>query len=141
MPIALRDMPTRAASGAFILHAGLEKWKAGEDTVSGIHGMAVGAYPLLAKIPPRTFVNVLAAAEIAVGAVLLVPLVPNRVAGPALTALAVGLLGLYFRTPGLRQPGSVWPTQAGTGVSKDVWLLGTGLTLAADAFRRPEVSR
>jgi hypothetical protein len=35
--------------------------------------------------------------------------------------------------PGDAQPGSVWPTQAGTGVSKDVWMLGIGLGLVAGA--------
>jgi hypothetical protein len=31
-----------------------------------------------------------------------------------------------------RKPGSIWPTQAGTGVSKDAWMLGIGLSLMAD---------
>jgi len=39
-------------------------------------------------------------------------------------------MGLYFRTPGLRKPQSLWPSQAGTAVSKDIWLLGIGATLA-----------
>jgi hypothetical protein len=26
-------------------------------------------------------------------------------------------------------PGSIWPSQAGTGISKDVWMLGIGLGL------------
>lgn len=33
----------------------------------------------------------------------------------------------------LRKPGSIWPSQAGTGVSKDVWMLGIGLGLLAGA--------
>ena len=38
---------------------------------------------------------------------------------------------MYLRTPAMHKPGSVWPTQAGTGVSKDVWMLGIGLGLMA----------
>ncbi len=48
-----------------------------------------------------------------------------------LTAFSGGLVTMYWRTPALRQPGSVWPTPAGIGVSKDVWMLGIGLGLLA----------
>ena len=57
-------------------------------------------------------------------------------AGAALTGFAGGLLGLYWRTPGLRKPGSVWPTQQGLGVSKDVWMLGIGAGLLTAALKR-----
>jgi hypothetical protein len=30
----------------------------------------------------------------------------------------------------------VWPTQTGIAVSKDIWMLGIGLGLLADAARR-----
>ena len=36
---------------------------------------------------------------------------------------------LHLRTPSLRKPGSIWPSQQGIGVSKDVWMLGIGLDL------------
>jgi hypothetical protein len=64
---------------------------------------------------------------------------PNKLAGAALTAFAGGLMTMYLRTPALHKPGSVWPTPAGTGVSKDVWMLGIGLGLLADrnSGRRP----
>jgi hypothetical protein len=39
---------------------------------------------------------------------------------------------MYLRTPALHKPGSIWPTQAGTGVSKDIWMLGIGLGLLVD---------
>jgi len=61
-----RDLPGRIATGAYILHAGLEKLHAGEARAKGLH-----------------------------------------------------------------KAGSVWPTQAGTAVSKDVWMLGIGLGLVA----------
>ena len=127
---SLSAYPARLATGAFILHSGLEKWRADEATATGVHGMAAGAFPFLAKVPSKKFLKALAATEIAVGAALLTPLVPARVAGAALTSFSGGLLALYARTPGLRKPGSVWPTSDGLAISKDVWLLGAGLTLA-----------
>lgn len=135
MRLSLRDVPTRLATGAYIVHAGWEKWTDDGTRAGGVHGMAVGAYPFLSRIPPATFLKGLAAAEISLGSALLAPLVPNRVAGAGLTAFAGGLLGMYLRTPALHKPGSVWPTSAGTGVSKDVWMLGIGLGLLADGLR------
>jgi len=41
---------------------------------------------------------------------------------------------VYLRTPALQKPGSVWPTQAGTAVSNDVWMLGIGLGLVAGSL-------
>jgi uncharacterized membrane protein YphA (DoxX/SURF4 family) len=134
-PMSLRQhaphLPGRLVSGAFILHSGLEKWKAGREVAEGTHGMASTAFPALAKLPPTRFLKVLAASEIALGAALLVPVVPARVAGAGLTGFSAALLGLYAKVPGLREPGSVWPTQQGMAVAKDVWLLGIGLGLMA----------
>jgi hypothetical protein len=133
MFLHLRDIPTRAAAGAYILHAGLGKWNGGEEQAKGVHAMAAGAFPFLAKVPPATFLKVLAAAEVGTGAALLAPVVSNKIAGACLTAFAGGLVTMYLRTPALHEPGSVWPTPAGTAVSKDVWMLGIGLGLLADA--------
>jgi hypothetical protein len=94
--------------------------------------MASGAFPIFARIPPRTFLKALALAEIGVGAALLAPVVPNRVAGAALSGFAGGLVTMYLRTPALHKPHSVWPTRAGIGVSKDVWMLAIGVGLLAD---------
>jgi hypothetical protein len=131
MRLSLRDVPTRVATGAYVLHAGLDKWKAGEDTAKGVHGMAAGAFPFLAKVPPTTFLKALSASEITLGAAPLTPFVPNRLAGLGLTAFSGSLLAMYLRTEALHEPGSVWPTQAGTAVSKDVWMLGIGAGLLA----------
>ncbi|XVQ89749.1 hypothetical protein ACQP2K_20740 [Microbispora siamensis] len=131
-----REVPGRVATGAYILHSGVEKWNADDDQAAGIHGMAVGAFPFLRSVPPRRFLKLLSAAEIATGAALLTPFVPAAVAGAALTGFSGGLLALYLRTPALHKPRSIWPSPAGIGVSKDVWMLGVGLGLLADAATR-----
>ena len=132
MFLHLRNVPTRVASGAYILHSGLSKWNGSEEQAKGVHAMASSAYPFLANVPPATFLKVLSAAEIGVGAALLTPFVSNRLAGAALTAFSGSLMGMYLRTPALHEPGSVWPTRAGTAISKDVWMLGIGVGLLAD---------
>lgn len=132
MRLTARNAPTRLTTGAYILHSGWEKWRGSEEHAQAIHGLAAGAYPFLRRIPPKTFLKALAATEISLGTVLLAPVVPNKLAGSALTAFAGGLLTMYLRTPALHQPNSIWPTPAGIGVSKDVWMLGIGLGLLAD---------
>jgi hypothetical protein len=133
MFLHLRNIPTRASAGAYILHTGLGKWNGSEEQAKGVHAMAAGAFPFLAKVPSAAFLKALAVAEVGTGAALLTPLVSNKIAGACLTAFAGGLVTMYLRTPALHEPGSVWPTQAGTATSKDVWMLGIGLGLLADA--------
>ncbi|QNK81469.1 hypothetical protein [Nakamurella sp. PAMC28650] len=128
----LRRAPGRIVTGAFILNSGLGKLKGDEQTAVGIHGMAKGAYPFLSKVPPTTFLKLLAIGEVAVGGALLLPLVPAGLAGLALTGFAGGMLGLYARTPGMHD-GKLRPTQAGTGISKDIWMAGIGIGLVIDA--------
>jgi uncharacterized membrane protein YphA (DoxX/SURF4 family) len=130
----LRNVPTRLAAGAYILHAGLEKWSGGPETAAGIHGMASGAFPVFANLKPTDFLKALSVGEIALGTALLAPVVPPAVAGAALTGFAGSLLALYLRTDALHKPGSIWPSQAGVGVSKDVWMLGIGVGLLADGL-------
>ena len=70
--------------------------------------------------------------EITLGAALLLPVVPAAVAGAGLAAFSGGLLGLYARTPGMRKENSLFPTQQGTPLAKDVWMMGIGLGLVID---------
>jgi hypothetical protein len=138
-PIPIRDIPGRLAAGAYIAHTGWEKWRAADERAAGIHGMASGAFPFLKAVPPEKFIRLLSAGEMALGATLLTPWVRSRAAGAALAAFSGSLLAMYWRTPALHRPGSIWPTQAGTAVSKDVWLLGLGLGLvASDVADREE---
>jgi hypothetical protein len=130
MSFRVSHVPVRLAAGSFILNAGLAKWSGDEATATGLHGMAAGTYPLLKNVEPSLFLKGLAASEIAVGAALLAPVVSATRAGLALTGFAGGLLGLYARTPGLRD--GLRPTQQGTPIAKDVWLLGIGTSLVVD---------
>jgi uncharacterized membrane protein YphA (DoxX/SURF4 family) len=130
----LRELPPRVVTGAYILHAGLEKWHGDEARAEAIHGMASGAYPGLKSVSAPNFLRLLAAGEIATGVALLAPKVPTWLAGAALTGFSGGLLGLYARTPGFRKPGSIWPDQKGIAVSKDVWMFGIGLGLLVDGL-------
>ncbi|USY18827.1 hypothetical protein NE857_26660 [Nocardiopsis exhalans] len=136
LPVRPHQMVLRAATGAFILNSGLSKRGADEDTAMGLHQMAVGTYPFLDKIDPVTFTRLLSAGEITLGTALLVPLVPSKLAGAGLSAFAAGLLGLYLRTPGMHKPGSLAPTPEGTPLSKDLWLLGAGLSLVLEGCDR-----
>jgi len=134
LPIKVADIAPRVATGAFILNSGLSKRNVGPEHAAGLHGMASGAYPFLGKMEPEQFAKLLSAGEIALGTALLVPVVPTALAGAALAAFAGGLVGLYLRTPGMRKEGSLAPTQQGTVLAKDVWMLGIGLGFVADAL-------
>jgi hypothetical protein len=125
-------IPVRVATGAYVLNAGLRKRAADDETAKGLHGFATTAYPQFEDTPPEKFTSMLSTAEIAVGALLLTPIVPTAVAGLALTTFAAGLVGLYLKAPGLREEGSLQPTEQGTAISKDVWMLAIGTALTLD---------
>jgi uncharacterized membrane protein YphA (DoxX/SURF4 family) len=129
-----RRLPGRLATGLFILNSGINKWSADEETAAGLHGMAVGTYPFLGRLKPRDFTRLLSVGEIALGSALLLPVVPSAAAGAGLTAFATGLLGMYARTEGMTREDRVRPTQQGTPLAKDAWLLGIGLGLIIDSL-------
>ena len=129
-----RRLPGRLAAGAFILNAGLGKWSADEETAARLHGVAAGTYPFLNAVKPRDFARLLSIGEIALGSALLLPVVPAAAAGVGLTAFSAGLLGLYARTPGMTKEDGIRPSQQGTALAKDVWMLGIGLGLTLDAL-------
>jgi hypothetical protein len=129
LPITLSEIGPRVSAGAYFLNSGLSKRNADEATAAGVHGFAAGTYPFLKSMEPQQFVTALSTAEIAVGGLLLAPFVPTAVAGLALTAFSGGLIGLYLRTPGMRKPGSLAPTQEGLVLAKDTWLVGIGIGL------------
>ena len=130
--VRLRHLPGRFTTGLFIVNSGLSKRHVDDDTAAALHGMAAVAYPFLRSIPPRRFVRLVCAGELALGTALLLPVLPTVVAGAALTAFSAGLLGVYLRTPGMREERSLRPTQQGIAIAKDVWMFGIGLTLLID---------
>ena len=130
----LAHLPLRVATGAYILNSGVSKQNLEGEAAEGMHGMAINAIPALKKIPAGPVRKILSTGEIALGAALLVPFVPSALVGAALVGFSAGLVQLYLKTPGMRQPGSIKPTQEGIGLAKDVWLLGAGLTLLLDGL-------
>ena len=129
LPITLSEIAPRLSAGAFILNSGLGKRGADAEAAAGMHGFAAGTYPFLKNLEPQQFARTLSTAEIAVGALLLTPFVPTALAGAVLTGFSGGLLGLYLKTPGMRKPGSLAPTEQGLAIAKDIWLLGIGVGL------------
>ncbi|MFC0007681.1 hypothetical protein [Micromonospora siamensis] len=130
----LTHAPLRVVIGAFILNSGLGKRTLEGQAAQGLHGMAVGAIPQLGELEPDRFAKLLSRGEIALGAALLAPFVPSALAGLGLAGFGAGLVQLYLKTPGMREPNSLRPTQAGIPLAKDAWLLAAGLTLALDSF-------
>lgn len=137
-----RQLPLRLAAGAFFLNSGSTKRKADRAVAERLQQFAATAYPIAGKIPPKPFLWFLSTTELAVATAMLVPVVPAVVAGAGVTAFSLGTLGLYLRAPGMREEDSLRPTEQGSAVAKDIWILGIGLSLIVDGLfecrkRRP----
>ena len=134
----LSHIPLRLSTGAFILNSGLNKQEIDKDTAAYLQGMAANAFPQVKELDPQKFGKVLSAVEIGLGAALLLPFIPSRLAGLALAGFSGGLLAMYVRTPGMTQEDDmdIRPTQEGTPVAKDVWMLGIALSLILDSRRK-----
>ena len=133
--MSLTQIPLRLTTGAFILNSGLGKLGADEGTAQFLHGAAASTYPSLFKdMEPKKFARVLALSEIGLGAALLAPMVPATVAGAALTGFGGSLIGMYLKTPSMTLDDGVRPSQEGTAVAKDIWLVGAGLTLLSQGI-------
>jgi hypothetical protein len=128
----VRQLPARAAAGAFLLNSGLGKWEPDDMTAGFLHGCAVKTYPFLAKMDPKDFARLLSASEISLGVALLVPVIPAWIGGLGLSAFSGSLLAMYLQSESAHVKGSVRPTQEGIPLAKDVWMLGIGLSLVAD---------
>lgn len=102
--IKVRRIPGRVATGSYILDSGLSILSAEDQAAAKLHGMATGSYPALKRVDPKLFTAI----------------------------LAVDLTGLYLRTPGMRQQGSLRPAEDGLALAKDVWMLGIAAGLLAD---------
>src|SRR5690348_6997322 len=99
----IRRAPVRAVTGAYVLSSGFDKVQAGEEYAKGLHGMVSGAYPAVEKVNPKVFTRAVGVAEMSLGAALLLPVVPPLAVGVGLVAFSGGLLGVYWRTPGMHR--------------------------------------
>jgi hypothetical protein len=132
MAFRISHVPLRATTGGFILNAGISHLSTDAEAAKGMHAMAANAYPILRDMDPEAFVRLLAASEIALGAGLVVPVIPSGLAGLGLAAFSGSLLGLYARSPGMHEEGSLRPTPEGVAVAKDTWMAGIALALIVD---------
>lgn len=126
------QLPLRASSGVFLLDSGLGKLAPDEEKAAHLQSFAAQTFPFAGKMEARQFARLLGTGELVIASALLLPVVSARVAGLGLSTFALGLLGLYFRTPGMRKEHSLRPTEQGLSLAKDVWLLGIGAALAID---------
>src|SRR5690606_31473249 len=106
-----------------------------DDTANFLHASAAGTYPALFRnMQPKKFAQLLAYSEMAVGAALLVPMVPATLAGVALTGFGASLVGMYFKTPSMTLDDGIRPSHEGMALAKDIWLVGAGLTLVGQGI-------
>lgn len=133
----IRRAPLRLVTGAYILNSGVGKLGADDDAAKKLHGFSSGTYPFLAKVQPKLYAKGLGVGEIAIGTVILLPFVSPVVAGAALVGFSGALLNVYWQTPGMHEEDSPRPTQQGSAIAKDVWMLGIGTGLIADGLLEP----
>jgi len=77
----------RITAGALILDAGVKKLKADEGTYAFLQQMAATGVPAVSKLDAATFGKLISGAETTLGATLLTPFIPSRLAGAGLTPL------------------------------------------------------
>lgn len=131
--MSIVQIPLRLTSGAFILNSGINKLKLSDEQAAGLQHMAVKGVPQLSKLTPAQFKNFVVAAEVGTGAALLLPMVPGWLAGAALTAFSGGLMSMYLNTPEMTEADGVRPSQEGTSVAKDLFLVGAGVGIMVDS--------
>ncbi|MGO2816107.1 MAG: hypothetical protein ACTICI_13785 [Brevibacterium aurantiacum] len=119
----------RAVPGAFILNSGIGKLGLDEASAAGLQQMAANGVPMVEEMTPAQFGKFLSYGEIAVGAALLLPFVPTRIAGAALTTFSAGLVANYFSIDSMTKDDGIRPSEDGTAVAKDTWLAAIGLAL------------
>ena len=127
--MSLSTAVLRAVPGAFILNSGIGKLGMPAEMAEALQGMAAQGVPPLGKLTPEQFGKFLSYGEIAVGAALLLPFVPRKVAGLGLAAFSGSMISMYLRTPGMTEADGVRPSQDGTSLAKDSWLLAIAAAL------------
>ncbi|MGO1686062.1 MAG: hypothetical protein ACTHYR_13885 [Brachybacterium sp.] len=127
--MSLSSAVLRAVPGAFILNSGIGKLGMPAEMAEALQGMAAKGVPPLGDLTPEQFGKFLSYGEIAVGAALLLPFVPRKVAGLGLAAFSGSMISMYLRTPGMTEADGVRPSQDGTSLAKDSWLLAIAAAL------------
>src|SRR5690625_6487426 len=106
-----------------------------EETAAGLQQMAANGVPMVENLTASQFGKFLSYGEIAVGSALLLPFVPTRLAGLALAGFSGSMVSMYLRTPGMTQSDGVRPTQEGTAIAKDTWMLAIAGALLLNQSR------
>src|SRR5690625_6746337 len=91
--------------------------------------MAANGVPMVENMTPAQFGKFLSYGEIAVGSALLLPFVPTRIAGAALTSFAAGLVSNYFSIDSMTKYDGFRPSVDGSAVANDTMLASFGLDL------------
>jgi hypothetical protein len=133
----LSHIPPRLTTGAFILNSGWGKRDLDKDSAAGLQAMAAQVIPPVSRIEPEKFGKLLSYAEMTLGAALLTPFLPSRLVGIGLGIFSGSLLTMYLRTPGVTLEDGIRPTQQGTVLAKDIWMLGIAAALVLDRKRKP----
>ena len=117
--MSLSNAILRGVTGAFVLNSGLSKRNLPTEAAQGLQGFAATGVPAVTKMSPDAFGKFVAYSEIGIGAALLTPVVPKKVAGAALGVFSAGLLSMYFRNPAMTESDGIRPSQDGMTLAKD----------------------
>ncbi|NLT30545.1 MAG: DoxX family membrane protein [Propionibacterium sp.] len=131
----------RAIPGAFILNSGLGKLNTPPEAAAGMQQMAASGIPQLGELEPTQFAKLLSYGEIALGTALLLPFIPNKLAGLGLGAFSGGLLSMYFRNDSMTEEDGIRPSQDGIALAKDSWLAAIALALLLSGTKRAKKAK
>src|SRR5699024_12425088 len=92
-----------------------------EETAAGLQQMAANGVPMVENLTADQFGKFLTYGEIAVGSALLLPFVPTRIAGAALTTCAAGLVSNYFSIDAMTKDDGIRPCEHGVPAANDTW--------------------
>jgi hypothetical protein len=130
--VRLSHIPLRLTTGAFILNAGWGKRHLDKDSAAGLRAMAARVIPPVNRIDAEKFGKILSYAEMTLGAALLTPFLPSRLAGIGLGIFSGSLFTMYLKTPGMTLKDGIRPSPQGTALAKDIWMLGIAAALVLD---------
>ena len=130
--MSLSNAILRGVTGAFVLNSGLSKRGMPTEAAQGLQGFAATGVPAVAKMSPDAFGKFVAYSEVGIGAALLTPVVPKKVAGAALGVFSAGLLSMYFRNPAMTESDGIRPSQDGMSLAKDAFMAAIAGALITD---------